>query len=58
MKSRLHGYLPVVMVNKNIRDSAKQMAMTIQYNSARRKHAIAEMSVIVRDLARLDWNDT
>ncbi|VUS47041.1 hypothetical protein SPARK1531C2_05487 [Klebsiella grimontii] len=58
MKSRLHGYLPVVMVNKNIQDSAKQMAMTIRHNRARGKHAIAEMSVIVRDLARLGWNDS
>ncbi|EHT04850.1 hypothetical protein HMPREF9694_05595 [Klebsiella michiganensis] len=46
------------MVNKNIQDSAKQMAMTIRHNRARGKHAIAEMSVIVRDLARLGWNDT
>lgn len=57
MKARLRGYLPVVMVNKNTTDTAKRMAMTIRHNRARGKHAINAMSDIVRDLARLGWND-
>lgn len=57
LRGRLHGYLPVTLIRDAEQDVTGRMAMTIRHNRARGRHAIAAMSDIVRDLARLGWND-
>lgn len=55
---RLHGFLPVTLVNPGREGKAERIASTIRHNRARGKHHIDPMSDIVRDLARLGWNDS
>ena len=57
LSKRLQGYLPVTLIRHDEQDMTGRMAMTIRHNRARGKHAIAAMSDIVRDLARLGWSD-
>lgn len=54
---RLKGYLPVALVNSAREGKAERIASTIRHNRARGKHHIDLMSDIVRDLARLGWED-
>lgn len=44
INEKLHGYLPVVVLDKSIAD---RMASTVRHNRARGKHSIAGMSSIV-----------
>lgn len=55
---RLHHYLPVTCVNASRQGEAERIAATIRHNRARGKHQIASMSDIVRDLARLGWEES
>jgi len=54
----LHGYLPVVMINKGTEDKNERMASTIRHNRARGKHKVESMSDIVIELARRNWSDS
>ena len=54
---RLHGYLPVTLINVSRHGKKERIAATIRHNRARGKHQIAAMSDIVRDLYRLGWDD-
>ncbi|AJF72063.1 hypothetical protein TE10_08290 [Raoultella ornithinolytica] len=54
---RLHGYLPVTLINVSRQGKKERIAATIRHNRARGKHQIAAMSDIVRDLYRLGWDD-
>jgi ParB-like chromosome segregation protein Spo0J len=54
IRERLHGYLPVVVINKSL---AERMASTIRHNRARGTHGIAPMSKIVEELYFLGWSD-
>lgn len=55
---RIHGYLPVVVINETRHDKTDRIAATIRHNRARGKHRIDAMSDIVLELARRNWNDT
>ena len=52
--SRLHGYLPLTLINKPLQD---RMASTIRHNRARGTHAIAPMSKVVEELYFIGWSD-
>jgi ParB-like chromosome segregation protein Spo0J len=51
---RVHGYLPLVTINKVLQD---RMASTIRHNRARGTHAISPMSKVIEELYFLGWSD-
>lgn len=54
IKKRLHGYLPVTIIDKPLDD---RMGSTIRHNRARGTHQIRSMSDIVLDLSNEGWTD-
>lgn len=58
IKSRIHGYLPVVVINNNREDKGDRIASTIRHNRARGKHRVEAMSDIVIELKRRNWSDS
>ena len=57
IRTRVKGYLPVVVINENRNDKGDRIASTIRHNRARGKHTIDGMSQIVVDLKRRNWTD-
>lgn len=57
IRSRIHGYLPVTVINDDRHDKADRIASTIRHNRARGKHQVEKMSDIVIDLKRRNWSD-
>lgn len=53
--ARLHGYLPVVAIDKTL---DQRMASTIRHNRARGKHQVGSMADLVITLAKAGWPDT
>ena len=54
---RIHGYLPVVIINDDRHDRGDRVASTIRHNRARGKHRVEAMSDIVVELKRRNWSD-
>lgn len=57
LHKKLHGYLPVSLVNADSEGLNDRIASTVRHNRARGKHRVEAMSDIVRDLARQGWDD-
>ena len=57
VKSRVHGYLPVVVANAERTDRADRIASTIRHNRARGKHKVEAMSDIVVELKNRNWGN-
>lgn len=57
VRARVHGYLPLVIINEQRVDLGDRMAATIRHNRARGKHRIDAMSDIVVELKRRNWSD-
>jgi ParB-like chromosome segregation protein Spo0J len=57
VRSRVHGYLPVVVINDERQDKGDRMASTIRHNRARGEHRVDSMSEIVVELKRRFWSD-
>lgn len=57
VNERIHGYLPVVVINTDRNDKADRIASTIRHNRARGKHKVEAMSDIVIELKRRNWSD-
>lgn len=57
IKERIHGYLPVVVINGDREDKGDRIASTIRHNRARGKHRVDAMSDIVIELKRRNWSD-
>lgn len=57
IKERIHGYLPVTVINDERHDKADRIASTIRHNRARGKHRVEAMSDIVIELKRRNWSD-
>lgn len=57
IKTRIHGYLPIVVANHDRTDREDRIAATIRHNRARGKHKIDAMSDIVVELKRRNWSD-
>ena len=57
IKERIHGYLPVVVINDDREDKGDRIASTIRHNRARGKHKVEAMSDIVLDLKKRNWSD-
>lgn len=54
---RIHGYLPVVSINKDREDRSDRMAATIRHNRARGEHKVESMSNIIIELKKRRWSD-
>ena len=57
ISSRIHNYLPVVVINNEREDKGDRIASTIRHNRARGKHKVEAMSDIVVELKRRNWSD-
>lgn len=57
ISERIHGYLPVVIINNDREDRSDRIASTIRHNRARGKHQVTAMSDIVLELTKRNWTD-
>ena len=57
IKERIHGYLPLSIINAGREDRGDRIAATIRHNRARGKHQIDSMSDIVVELKRRNWKN-
>ena len=57
IKERIHGYLPVVVINDEVTDRGQRIASTVRHNRARGKHQVEAMSDIVLELRRRNWSN-
>lgn len=57
VRKRVHGYLPLTIVNDHRTDKSDRIAATIRHNRARGKHKVEAMSDIVIELKRRNWSD-
>jgi len=57
IKNRVHGYLPLVVINNGREDKGDRMASTIRHNRARGEHRVESMAEIVVELKRRFWSD-
>lgn len=58
IRDRIHGYLPVTIINDDRHEKADRIASTIRHNRARGKHRVEAMSDIVIELKRRNWSDS
>lgn len=54
IKKRLHGYLPITVIDKPLRE---RMASTVRHNRARGTHQIGSMADLVAELHFMGWSD-
>jgi len=57
VRTRVHGYLPAVVINGERQDKGDRMASTIRHNRARGEHRVESMADIVVELKRRFWSD-
>lgn len=57
VRERVHGYLPITLINHDRENKGDRIAATIRHNRARGKHQVAAMSDIVLELSRRNWSD-
>jgi len=57
VRTRIHGYLPSVVINKDREDLGDRMAATVRHNRARGKHSVDSMSDMVIELKRRNRSD-
>jgi len=56
IKNRLHGYLPITVINDEKSGKSDRIASTIRHNRARGKHSVDAMSEIVVELKKRNWS--
>jgi len=57
IRERLHGYLPVTLINAWRGNRSNRMAATIRHNRARGVHGVIPMTEVISDLVRAGWKD-
>ncbi len=57
VSNRIHGFLPLAVINCEREDRNDRIASTIRHNRARGKHKIDAMAEIVIELKRRNWSD-
>lgn len=57
IQKRIHGYLPLTVINDSRTDKSDRIASTIRHNRARGKHKVEAMADIVIELKRRNWSD-
>jgi ParB-like chromosome segregation protein Spo0J len=55
--ARVHGYLPLTVINTDRQDLGDRMASTVRHNRARGKHNVDSMSDMVIELKRRNRSD-
>lgn len=58
IQARIHGYLPLTVINNEREAKSDRMASTIRHNRARGKHSIDSMSSIVVELKKRNWSNS
>ncbi len=58
VRTRVHGYLPVVSIKDTQTDKGDRIASTIRHNRARGKHRVEAMSDIVVELKKRNWSNS
>lgn len=57
VRNRIHGYLPITVINANRESRNDRIASTIRHNRARGKHVVDGMSEIVLELKNRNWTN-
>lgn len=57
VRARVHGYLPLAIINDTRLDRSDRIAATIRHNRARGEHKVDSMADIVIELKRRFWSD-
>ena len=57
INERIHGYLPLSIINEERTDRGNRIAATIRHNRARGKHRVESMSDIVIELKNRNWTN-
>jgi ParB-like chromosome segregation protein Spo0J len=57
VSERIHGYLPLTVINQDRQDIGDRMVSTIRHNRARGKHNVDSMSDIVVELKKRNWSE-
>jgi hypothetical protein len=57
VKSRVKGYLPIVIINSDREGRGDRIASTIRHNRARGKHNVEAMSDIILELKNRNWKN-
>lgn len=57
VRTRVHGFLPVVRIKSSREDRTDRIAATIRHNRARGRHGVEPMSAIVAELLQRGWDD-
>ena len=57
IRERIHGYLPVAIINDERKDKQNRMSATIRHNRARGVHSVMPMTDLVAELITLGWSD-
>ncbi len=58
VRDRVHGYVPISVINDHRHDLRDRMSATIRHNRARGVHAVVPMVDIVVNLIREGWTDS
>lgn len=58
VRERIHGYLPVTVINNDRLELGDRMASTIRHNRARGKHSVTSMTDIVIELKKRNRSDS
>lgn len=57
INERIHGYLPITIINKSREEKGDRISSTIRHNRARGKHTVDGMTEIVVELKRRNWTN-
>lgn len=57
VRERIHGYVPITIINDTRKDMKDRMAATIRHNRARGVHGVIPMVDIVSSLIQQGWAD-
>lgn len=57
IRKRIHGYLPITLINKTRSEKEDRIASTIRHNRARGKHTVLGMSDIILELKNKNWTN-
>lgn len=57
IRDRLHGYLPLTLINSERGNRKDRIAATIRHNRARGVHGVMPLTDIVAELIRRGWTD-
>lgn len=58
VNERVMGFVPTVIIRKEVQGKKERIASTIRHNRARGKHQVSAMSEIVIELKNRNWSNT